>query len=531
MKKLLVAMSVLCAASAVFGQVKGAKYLRWWFTAIEGGELDGTPQAKFTGNCHGMQISEIRLVKGGEEIAWPAGTTCTINSRHDNQPSTTVEYNVNASKIIDNNVDTKEYITDNSSSSGNYMYARYFEITLPEATDFDSYVLYTADDDYDRDPTRFHMDVSADGQNWYTIDNAHLLSVPSTRKALFYTSPEVGLDLTTPGAANITSGEVFFTKYRNAISAQKVRLTITEMYNKGGTLKDNFLQLSEFAPTLGTRRLPYTGGTCVDVTDNKYDSDDLKANFFYDGQVKNGEAKCWHPNVKSGDNWLLPITVEIDFNRMVMFDGFDICCGDPQGDNYRVPGKFFLEALVPGTENEWVKVVDADITDLEKYPTCPWRRENVAAYRLWSYDYFDNGGKMLFQVNTTDKRLLKCNVLPNDAITVAADAKVSLVGVSGAVAEDSELAGTMTLDNSRIDISGLTFTSAIIDGTGVLELPADATIPPAGATVSDTIAFAHASGTVTINDAQTLVSRAKFKAVRMLMFSQLKKNNVPTWRI
>ncbi|MCQ2392831.1 MAG: discoidin domain-containing protein [Kiritimatiellae bacterium] len=166
-KSSVAAMPTLAAGTKLRTQATSrAKYFRFTIVKTE------------TGNTN-MQISEFQVWLDGARVAWPAGTTATWSG------GTTSSAEVPA-KILDGATNTKCF-------TGGALGA--FTITAPTPIAFNSYCWYTANDDYNRDPVSWTLEVSDDGENWTLLDKVDDRACPAARQSLAYASEPVGATL------------------------------------------------------------------------------------------------------------------------------------------------------------------------------------------------------------------------------------------------------------------------------------------------------------------------------------------------
>ncbi len=143
-----------------------AKYFRFTIVKSETGTTN-------------MQISEFQVWLDGARVPWPTGTTVAWTG------GTSSSAEVPA-KILDGATNTKCF-------TGGALGA--FTITTTAPIAFNSYCWYTANDDYNRDPVSWTLEVSNDGENWTLLDAVSDRACPAARQSLAYASEPVGATL------------------------------------------------------------------------------------------------------------------------------------------------------------------------------------------------------------------------------------------------------------------------------------------------------------------------------------------------
>ena len=144
------------------------KYLRMkMYSQLKGGTM--------------FQFGELEICKGGEKVAWPAGTgVVTYSHGHPdpadpwlhmpNDPNFNY-YGGTYEQLIDGDVSTcmgDSY--DFKPDSTEYAEPVDITIVLGDAVDFDSYRFYSGDVPSERLPTKWDIQVSYDGETYFTID-------------------------------------------------------------------------------------------------------------------------------------------------------------------------------------------------------------------------------------------------------------------------------------------------------------------------------------------------------------------------
>lgn len=103
-----------------------------------------------------VAFSEFELLRNGEKVEWPTGTTAT-------QLKTTSPTTCGADLAIDGSLDTKHCVQ--MMEDGFVV-----QIDMGEWVPFDGYRWYTADDSPPRDPVDWTVEVSNDGVQWAVVD-------------------------------------------------------------------------------------------------------------------------------------------------------------------------------------------------------------------------------------------------------------------------------------------------------------------------------------------------------------------------
>ena len=118
------------------------------------------------------QLSEIQLMRTGEGLTWPEGTTAATSGANEQKSE-------GAEQLIDGTVDTKCYWGGAAAP---------VTITLPEPISFDGYRWYTANDSMEtRNPVSWRLEASMDGVTWTLVDEQIDRATVTTIKTLAYT--------------------------------------------------------------------------------------------------------------------------------------------------------------------------------------------------------------------------------------------------------------------------------------------------------------------------------------------------------
>lgn len=104
------------------------------------------------------QLSEFQLMRGGEPLAYPAGTTA--NGRLGN-----LNLKEPPENAVDGSLATKFYTALFDSAGPNSLV-----VAMPYPVMFDGYRWYTANDATGRDPVEWRVEVSVDGASWTVVD-------------------------------------------------------------------------------------------------------------------------------------------------------------------------------------------------------------------------------------------------------------------------------------------------------------------------------------------------------------------------
>lgn len=118
----------------------------------------------------GMQMSEIKFLRDGASVSIPAGTTIISTGAPYSQGEA-------VDKLIDGSVDTKYYTTSVPVT---------ITIEFPSVVDYTEWEWYTANDSPGRDPSKFSVEVSSDGDNWVSGDSVTGFDATQSRKVLAY---------------------------------------------------------------------------------------------------------------------------------------------------------------------------------------------------------------------------------------------------------------------------------------------------------------------------------------------------------
>ena len=450
------AMSALCASAGV----SGARYLRFWVFKARSANYSKVDFVE------GNRIGDFRLVKNGVELDWPAGTVCKydkiqgfVQYGNPEQESTT--------KVLDKNDGTSAKDAQGKFTIGTYVgYAPNqqvcYTICLPdgESVDFDEYAVYRGYDTrtYYQSPQDWRMEVSANGTDWFPIDEVRDYAGEDwacygwygVTPTPYYLS-SLGCDLDfSAGGVSLLSGSMSYKALDKAVSARKLRWSVTNVVS--GTS----FHVREFNVGLG-------GVRCARSANASATSETAGASAVFDGDTGTGWSVVRDFSSEGA------LVAEIDLGEVKTFDGYDICvAGTETVSGDATPNGWTLEAQDPDT-GLWHLVAGEGVESVGSALSLP----NKCA---WRSDY-DGGtastvrGKM-FRLSTDGlpRGLTRtaegfCGV----AFSNAADTSVSFADATVGFAPGASLGGTVSLENAVLEsLPGDALSSASVSGSGLV---------------------------------------------------------------
>lgn len=453
----LAALSVL---SLDAGEVKGARFLRFWVFKARSA---GSSYYKYVDFHEGNRVGDFRLVKNGEGLDWPSGTVC----KYDNIQGF-VSYG-NADQVSTTSVLDKNDGTSAKDAQGKYTigtYANYtpnqqmcYTICLPEGqtVDFDHYAVYRGYETLQNhcSPQDWRMEVSANGQDWFPIDEVKgyagedwtcfgWYGVPPT--PYYLGAPTCSLDLTADGPV-LSSGALTYAALPKAVSARQLRWTVT------GVVAGTHFHVREFNVALGGVRCARAAGAAVSGSATGVEA-------LFDGDPATG----WDV---VNDFTKAALVAEIDLGETTLFDGYDFCvAGSETVSGDATPNAWTLEAQDPDT-GAWSIIASENaesVGDVLSRPNkCVWRSD---------YDGFTastvKGHMFHLSTEGLSAGLLRtAEGFSGQSLSVSSGAVLNLGGVMVSLAPDATVAGTLALDNGVLKgatVEGLR--SATVSGTG-----------------------------------------------------------------
>lgn len=166
------AMTLTDGAQVNLGNAQSARYLQFKVTKNSAGNEVNLP----------VQMSEVELMLGGSKVAWPAGTTVSLNSG-------TYSANEHPSKLIDGDYTTKNF------TNGADVEQPILTFDMGKPVMFDAYAWYTANDMWQvRNPASWVISISNDGVNWAEIDRQNDIATPKKSGILAFTGSVVSFN-------------------------------------------------------------------------------------------------------------------------------------------------------------------------------------------------------------------------------------------------------------------------------------------------------------------------------------------------
>lgn len=149
----------------LLGENKRYRYIRWAIT-----EYKGNPPVY----GWATQASEFSIYDtNGDRIYYPDNATA-IAFPYIDHPNSDIQ---GADKLVDNNEDSGKFYDPAAPPL-------IITIDLKSLFEIGYYGYYTANDDFNRDPTSWTVELSVDGVNYFVADTQRNVSIPGARCSL-----------------------------------------------------------------------------------------------------------------------------------------------------------------------------------------------------------------------------------------------------------------------------------------------------------------------------------------------------------